>query len=162
MTAEQPTPEQPTTEEDSTPIEDDTTSTPDEPTDDATAESNGEPSSNAEAAKYRRRLRTAEAERDELATRLAASQAREIDTLASAALVRPDDFRLVHPDASGLLDDAGNIDTAAVTNALEQLLAERPYLSAPRAPRPDPNQGRDPGNGAGVGWGQVFSQGGTK
>lgn len=114
----------------------DTTTT--EPTTDAAETDTG---SNNEAAKYRRRLREVESERDGLATRLQAAQRREIERMAGDTVTRPEALWAAGIDLDSLLDDSGEVNPEAVTEAVTEA-AERLGLARPsRTPRPDPTQG---------------------
>ena len=91
-------------------------------------------------ARYRTRLRAAEAERDQLAARLTELQTSEIRRLA-ADLADPQDlFVVTCTTVLDYLDDNGNVDPAAVTEAVTDLLRTRPGLSARDTPI-DPLQG---------------------
>lgn len=117
-------------------------------------------SGNAEAAKYRRRLRETEAERDALTSRLEAMQYAEALRLA-ADLAEPGDlFTIGGVTVADLLDEAGDIDTGKVAEAVTALLEKRPGLHKD-ARRPVqqlyPNfgqsaQGYRGGGGSGVSW----------
>lgn len=129
MTTE-PTTTEPTTTEPTEPA-----STPDAPDDPGTD------GGDREAAKYRRRLRETEAERDTLTASVDSLRRQLVDNLAAPALVDPGDLWRLGVDLADLLADDGAVDVDKVNGAIEAVLAERPHLAAPRAPRADLGQG---------------------
>lgn len=117
------------------------TATPESPGTETTSET--DPTAR-EAVKYRRRLREAESERDALAARLQAAQRREIERLAAESLAQPGDlFDVGGKDVPTFVTADGEIDAAAVTEAVAALLAARPGLHKDaRVQWPDSGAGR--------------------
>lgn len=114
-----------------------------------------------EAVKYRRRLREAESQRDALAARLEASQRREIERLAAESLAQPGDlFDVGGKDVPTFVTADGEIDAAAVTEAVAALLAERPGLHKDaRVQWPDSGAGRrGHSSPAGTTWTEVLKR----
>ncbi|MDH6709754.1 hypothetical protein P3T27_006503 [Kitasatospora sp. MAA19] len=114
---------------------------------------------NADAAKRLAELEDAQkSEAERLAERLAASEDRasaatrlavaaRVEAMATGRFADPQDA----VDALGgdFLDDAGQIDAAAIEQALTDLLGRKPHWAAPgppgpRTPAPDPAQGARP------------------
>lgn len=88
---------------------------------------------NREAARYRTQLRETESQRDGLAAQLDALRRAEIARLAGDRLARGDEL-FVHrgEDVAGLLAEGGAVDPAKVTEAVTELLTERPHLAKRR------------------------------
>lgn len=96
--------------------------------------------------RYRLKLRAAEAERDSLRERLEGLQRREVERLASDLAQPGDLFELGGVSLSDLLTEAGDVDSAAVAEAVAALIESRPLLAKnPRMPAYDITQGL--GNG---------------
>lgn len=100
-----------------------------DPDTDTSAESGAD--GHGEAAKYRRRLRDTEAQLQAATSRLGVLQRGEIERLAAADLVRPADLWLTGTEVASLLDEAGNVDAAKVTEAAQAAVADRPHWRAP-------------------------------
>lgn len=83
--------------------------------------------------------------RAEQATRLAVAS--KVEALATGKFADPSDA--VEALAAGkFVTDAGQVDAAGITAALDELLARKPHWKAaagPRIPAPDPSQGARPG-----------------
>jgi hypothetical protein len=97
-----------------------------------------------EAEKLADQAKAAE-ERAAQATRLAVGA--KIEALATGKFADPSDA--VEALAAGkFVTDAGDIDAAGITAALDELLTRKPHWKAaggPRTPAPDPSQGARPG-----------------
>ena len=70
-----------------------------------------------EAARYRTQLREAEAQRDTIRAQLVALQNQMIETSLPPNL-KPEAWRLAHPDISDLLSEDGTINRDALTEAI--------------------------------------------
>ena len=70
-----------------------------------------------EAARYRTQLREAEAQRDTIRAQLVALQTQVIETSLPPNL-KPEAWRLAHPDVSDLLSEDGTINRDALTEAI--------------------------------------------
>jgi len=105
-----------------------------------------EDAAKTEAEKLAEKLAAAE-ERVTAATKLAV--AARVEAMATGRFADPQDA--VDALGGGFLDDAGQVDTAAIATALDALLERKPHWAAqatpagPRAPAPDPAQGARPG-----------------
>lgn len=85
-----------------------------------------------EAAKYRTRLREVEAQRDTLKEQLTAARRTELENQLGASLRNPSDlFALTGTTPADYLDDDLTINTDKATEAVKQLLTERPELARP-------------------------------
>lgn len=88
-----------------------------------------------EAARRRVQLREVEAERDALRDRLAAAQRREAVRLIGDRLAQPGDlFDIGGTALDDLLDDDGAVSAERLDAAVDDLLAARPGLAAPKPP----------------------------
>lgn len=103
---------------------------------------------NGEAAKYRVRLRETEAQLAEAATNAEALTGKMadlskafIEKLAGSDLVDPADLWRYGADPASMLTEDGLPDPEKVQEAVKAITVERPHLSRPRTPRPDPSQG---------------------
>ena len=94
----------------------------------------------AEAAKYRRQLRDTETERDALRERVHTLQRAEVEQLA-AHLAKPAALWASGTTLDDLLDDAGNVDAAKVSEAAKTAADTLGLARIPGTPRPDPGQG---------------------
>lgn len=95
----------------------------------------GDPASRArrEAASYRTRLRETEAERDGLRERVSRYQRAEVEQLVTDRLADPSDL-LDSVQLADLLDDDGNIDSAKVGRAVDDLVARKPHYAKSQRP----------------------------
>lgn len=85
-----------------------------------------------EAAGYRRRLRETEAERDGLLARVETVHRAEVERVAGGVLADAGDlWRDGGVDLGGLLDEAGDVDAAAVTKAARAIVKRRPHWASP-------------------------------
>ncbi|WP_236591293.1 hypothetical protein, partial [Mycobacterium paraintracellulare] len=92
--------------------------------------------------RYRMELRAAEAERDQLRERVEAFQRREAERLAGDLAQPGDLFELGGVSLTDLLTEAGDVDSAAVAEAVATLISSRPLLARnPRVPAYDNTQG---------------------
>lgn len=113
---------------------DDTSSIPDETTEhdqsgEGTEITEGR-KGNPEAAKWRTHAREVEAERDTLTARVQALQAAEVVRLATGPGKLHDGSDLPD-DLDSLLDESGDVDPGAVTEAVDRLRENKPHLAAP-------------------------------
>lgn len=101
-----------------------------------------------EAEKLADRAKAAE-DRATAATQLAVSS--KVEALATGKFADPSDA-IEALRGGTFVSDAGVIDAAAITNALDELLTRKPHWAAgagaPRTPAPDPSQGARPGTPA--------------
>jgi len=88
-------------------------------------------------AKLRKRAQAAEQERDQLASRVEALQRQIVDDAVERTGVPSKAFWAAN-ELGSLLDDGGNVNTAAVTEAAEQVRRE---FSIARLPQPNRAQG---------------------
>ena len=79
-----------------------------------------------EAAGYRVRARDAETERDGLRVRLDRHDRVQVEQIAAEHLAAPGDLFLT-VEMNDLRDDAGEVDPAKVTAAIDQAVQERPH-----------------------------------
>lgn len=111
-----------------------------EPTDqaqEAAEPQEADTSGNKEAAKYRTRLRDAEAERDTLTAQLDAARRHIVTQAADLGNAAPLLFE--GTDVGEFFTDDGTLDAEKVAAAAREV---RETYGLPRAPKPDPNQGR--------------------
>lgn len=114
-------------EHDDTELEDHTT---DETTEETTAGDGKK--GNAEAARWRVKLRETEAERDTLRARVTDMHAAEVSRLATGPGALHDGADLLLTSTlDDLLDDDGNVDAEAVTEAVAALVERKPHLARP-------------------------------
>jgi len=144
----------------------DATSTTDQATE-AQSGTAGNGGSDAEDAPRGNREARYRVERNEARTALAAVEARiaelqtrEVERLAGESLSQPADLlSLGGIGLADLLDEAGNVDSAAVADAAAELIASRPGLAKNfRVPAVDHTQGQgsdSPGK-SGPSWGDLF------
>lgn len=92
-----------------------------------------EPKGDREAAKLRKRAQAAETERDALAERVATLQRGEVERQAAVPGGLADGADLWSAvDLEALHDEHGNIDAAAVTQAVAELLTAKPHYARRR------------------------------
>lgn len=97
------------------------------------------PRGNREA-RYRTERNEARAERDAMAERIQRYQRSEVERLATELSEPGDVFTLSGKDLPDFLAESGDVDSAAVADAVAGILATRPGLSKPARPV-DPTQG---------------------
>lgn len=135
-------------------------------TDDTAAPDDGAPDeqpehqgAGAEAARWRTALRAAEGQRDALAARVETMQRRDVERHAGALADPGDVWAIAGADLPALLDEAGDVDPAAVAAVVRELLATRPQLAAHRVARAGDAGIGVAGTGSGsrgTGWGDVL------
>lgn len=87
-----------------------------------------------EAAKYRRQLREAEAARDAALADVRELQQALVGSAVAGRLANAEDFgKFVEFDS--LLGEDGKLDQAKITESVDSLLQDRPYLAAQPVPR---------------------------
>lgn len=111
-----------------------TTEQPDGQNENSLDESPAKTAANREAAKYRRRAQEAETELDGYKTRVNNLQRQLVETQLPARL-SADVFWKVGPDLGALINEDGDVDTAAVTEAANTVSRQIGLNQGPRAPQ---------------------------
>lgn len=110
-------------------------------------------SGNAEAAKYRRRLREAETERDRLSEQVTRLQTAEVQRRITDSLEDPTDLWRDGLQLSDVLDEYGQVDEAALDQAVLQVATDHPgWRKRPEGTEVDVDQGRRSDAHGGASW----------
>lgn len=84
-----------------------------------------------EAAKHRVKLREAEERSAALEQRVTAMQRAEVERIAGTKLTAAEDFWTLAPDLPELLDEAGELDHDRITDAIADVIKQRPHWRKP-------------------------------